>query len=106
MRNPIPVTTRIITADSGSSRSPSGTWKSAEPIHVKIVWVTSRSSAGSDTRPRTDITEATNATNIAPEATAATAVFGSRRAPKLLRGNRGTEGAESREASAATLATA
>ena len=28
---------RIITADSGSSLRPSGTWKSADPIHVKTV---------------------------------------------------------------------
>jgi hypothetical protein len=33
MSNPTPVTTRIITADSGSSRNPIAAWKSPEVTH-------------------------------------------------------------------------
>src|SRR4051812_40549855 len=79
---PMPVTTRIITLDSGSSRSVNGASNSPEEIQLNTRWTSSRD-AGS--RPTSDTTAASATTKdatIAPTATAPAAVLVSRR-PRL-----------------------
>src|SRR5436190_8359693 len=84
MSEPMPVTTRIITADSGSSAS----WKSAlklpDETQVKTVCTTRRSSG---TRPSIDQTAASDTRKdriIAPHAAAEATPFPLRRPPKAL----------------------
>src|SRR5581483_5815027 len=68
--DPIPVTTRIITADSGSSRSVKPTLKSPDVIHVNTASLIARDSGSSATSRATAASETTNDAMIAPHATA------------------------------------
>src|SRR6185312_2077197 len=78
----MPVTTRIITDDSGSSRSVRLTEKSPEVIQVNTVCVIARSSGGMPARRATAATDTANDRMIAPQATAPAAPLLMRR-PKL-----------------------
>src|SRR5262245_49006148 len=90
IRNPTPVTTRIITADSASSENPH-VISSASPCdptppsgsHVPSASVVKcRSSEGSDASPRTAPAERRNASSTAPHAIHPTARF-ERRTPTI-----------------------
>src|SRR5262249_55416760 len=82
MSDPIPVTTRIITADSGSSRNASATEKSPEVSHVNARWTRTRLSGSIPTSLTTAATEMANDISMAPHAIAPAALL-LRRRPKL-----------------------
>src|SRR5687768_7858718 len=69
---PMPVTTRIISADSGSTRSEKGTNRSTDAIHVKTRCSTARSpwSAGASSICMTTAIETPKAATITPDAIA------------------------------------
>src|SRR5215831_13838240 len=75
MSDPIPVTTRIITADSGSRRSVNDALKSPEVIHEKTGWVMTRDSGGSATSRQTAATDTMKDRRIEPHATAPAAAL-------------------------------
>src|SRR5215813_3244124 len=79
---PMPVTMRIITDESGSSRSARSTLNSPDVIQVKADWTIGRSSTGSLTSPATATADTTNAATMAAHATAPDAPL-LRRLPKL-----------------------
>src|SRR5438132_10459381 len=88
---PIPVTTRIITDDSGSSRSVRPTDRSPEVIQVNACCVMTRSSTGSAMRRATAATETANDRMIAPHAIVpATPLL--RRRPRLALSRKPTSG--------------
>src|SRR4051812_34717162 len=94
MREPMPVTTRIISEDSGSPRSVKSALKLPEVIQLKTVWTIARDSAGIPTSWTTDATATMNDATIAPTATSPEADFDSRRPTQALirnprNGNRG-----------------
>src|ERR1700737_4171480 len=68
MRNPMPVTTRIISADSGSRRSATGTAKSPEANHVAPLYAIACTPAGCTTSRRTAITDTPNEPSMASDA--------------------------------------
>src|SRR5216117_2097775 len=68
MRNPIPVTTRIITAESGSSRNVRSRTKSPDAIQVYSVWSMTRRSGARPASRHTAIADTTNDASIASEA--------------------------------------
>src|SRR5215467_3526366 len=68
MSVPIPVTTRIMTADSGSSRMAMGTEKSPDEIHVYAYWTSARFSGSNETSRVTAAAEIANDNSIAPHA--------------------------------------
>jgi hypothetical protein len=67
---PTPVTTRIITAESGSSRKAASALKFAVPIQVNRWSVITRASAGSFVRSFTSSSEITNAATTEPHESA------------------------------------
>src|SRR2546425_12650531 len=79
MRNPMPVTTRIITAESGSSRNVRSTTKSPDAIHVYSVWSMTRRSGARLASCHTAITDTTNDANITSDARPPERPFDSRR---------------------------
>src|SRR5215510_1042064 len=70
MSDPMPVTTRIITADRGSSRNASGTEKVPDVNHVNARWTRTRLSGSIPTSLTTAATEMANDISIAPQAIA------------------------------------
>src|SRR5712692_7778503 len=82
MSDPIPVTTRIITDDSGSSRSVNPAVKSPDEIQVNTCPTIARESGGSATSRHTASSDTTKDPAIAPHATAPAAALLTRR-PKL-----------------------
>src|ERR1043166_2018893 len=75
--DPIPVTTRIITDESGSTRSAYGICSASDEIHRKTVcWM---ACSGADIADSTDKTETANAPTIARHARPPEMDFGSRR---------------------------
>src|SRR5215831_16869673 len=79
MSVPIPVTTRIMTADNGSSRSATGTEKSPEVIHVNACCTSTRFSGSRPASLATAATEIANDISIAPQAIAPAAPLPRRR---------------------------
>src|SRR3954462_2707248 len=79
---PMPVMTRIITADNGSRRSVKSALKSPEVIQVKTWFTIARASGSSWTRRTTDSSDTAKEPIIAPQATAPAAALDTRR-PKL-----------------------
>src|SRR5690349_8496352 len=78
----MPVTTRIITADSGSRRSAKAALKSPEVIQVNSCWTMARASGSMPTSPHTAASETANEPAIAAQASAPeTGLL--RRRPKL-----------------------
>src|SRR5688572_5792996 len=75
----MPVTTRIITADSASSLSARSSVKSPDVIQVKSVWMICRLSDGRAARVSTCMTEMTNAIAITAVARLPDAALGKRR---------------------------
>src|SRR6516225_1490054 len=69
MSDPIPVTTRIMTADSGSSRNVSPTLKSPDVIQVNACCTIERSSGWSETSCQTAAIETRKDSRMAPHAT-------------------------------------
>ena len=87
----MPVTTRIINADSGSSRSVKFTLKSPEVIQVKIGWAIERDSGARATSSATARADTANDASMAPHAIApATRVL--TRRPKLALSRKPTNG--------------
>src|SRR6476619_4400599 len=82
MSEPMPVTTRIITADSGSSLNDSETAKSPERIHVYASFTIARESSGRPTRRATAATETANDASMTAHAMPPDTLLDSRR-PKL-----------------------
>src|SRR5438874_7893780 len=78
----MPVTTRIITADNGSTRSVKLAVKSPDVIHVKIGFAIARDSGSMPTSRTTAASETANDPSIAPHATAPDAAL-LRRRPTL-----------------------
>src|SRR5918995_1104761 len=68
MSEPMPVMTRIITADSGSSRNARSTKKSPELIQVKRLTLISRPSGSMPASDQTCMTETANAASIIRQA--------------------------------------
>src|ERR1035437_854929 len=91
MSDPIPVTTRIITAESGSSRSVKVTAKSPELIQVNTCWAMARASAGNAISLKTETSDTRNDAIIAPHAIAPEAGLLTRR-PKLAFSRNPTSG--------------
>src|SRR4051794_40699157 len=79
---PMPVMTRIITADNGSRRSVKSALKSPEVIQVKTWFTIARASGSSWTRRTTDSSDTAKEPIIALQATAPAAALDTRR-PKL-----------------------
>src|SRR6476660_3521869 len=79
MSDPIPVTTRIMTADSGSSRSVKPTFKSPDVIHAYIDWTSARPSGGRAASCQTSTIDIPNDASIAAHATAPAAALLMRR---------------------------
>src|SRR6266851_7350421 len=79
MSDPIPVTTRIITADSGSSRSVKPAVKSPDEIQVNTRPTIARESGGSATSRHTASSDTANEPAIAPHAMAPAAALLTRR---------------------------
>src|SRR5688572_23422563 len=79
MSEPMPVTTRIITADKASSRSARSSVKSPEEIQVNSVWTICRLSDGMPINAITCITEMTKAIAITPVARPPDSALGRRR---------------------------
>src|SRR5258706_6383117 len=79
---PMPVITRIITDDSGSSRSVKAAVKSPDVIQVNAWLAIARDSCGRPTSCHTAASDTTNDPTIAPHATAPAAALLTRR-PKL-----------------------
>src|SRR5687768_9690512 len=75
----MPVTTRIITADSASSLSARSSVKSPDVIHVNSVWTICRLSDGRPASVSTCMTEMTNAIAITAVARLPNTRFGRRR---------------------------
>src|SRR5712692_355140 len=75
----MPVTTRIITADSGSSRSVNPAVKSPEVIQVNTWLAIARDSGSSETRRITAASATTNDPSMAPQATPPAAALLTRR---------------------------
>src|SRR3954468_14622263 len=71
----MPVMTRIITDDSGSSRNVKAAVKSPEVIHVKTSLAITRDSCGRDTSRQTASSDTANEPTIAPHATAPAAAL-------------------------------
>ena len=61
---PTPVTNRAMVIDRGSTRKATSTWNEPELIHVNRVWVKTRSSPSSPTRPKNTITAVRKAAPI------------------------------------------
>ena len=78
----MPVTTRIMTAESGSTRRVNATVKSPDEIHVKTRWTIARASGSSAASRHTAAAETRNDPIIAAQATAPAAAL-LRRRPKL-----------------------
>ena len=64
MSDPMPVMTRIISAESGSSRNVRSSRKSPDLIHVNTVWLISRLADGSAANPITCVTDTAKAASI------------------------------------------
>src|SRR6266511_1198510 len=79
MSDPTPVTTRIITADKGSSRNVNATLKSPEVIQVNARSAIARASGSMPTSRQTESAETKNDPIMAPHATAPDTDFVSRR---------------------------
>src|SRR5262245_20854816 len=79
MSEPMPVITRIITAESGSSSSVKLASKLPEWIQSNTRCDTTRESAGRPTRLQTDAADTASDASITPHAIAPEAVFESRR---------------------------
>src|SRR4051812_17780808 len=79
MSVPIPVMTRIISDDNGSSRSVKAAWNSPERIHENTVCTMTRDSGGSATRRHTATSDTANETSIAAQATPPETAFDSLR---------------------------
>src|SRR5262245_43470472 len=88
---PMPVTTRIITDESGSSRNEKSTPNSPDVIHLNATWTIDRSSTGWPTSCQTDTAETANAPIIAAHATAPETPL-LRRRPKLALMRKPTKG--------------
>src|SRR5262249_45080351 len=103
INEPMPVTTRIITADSGSSRNVRPTLKSPDVIQVNSVSVRLRASGANETRRATAAADTRNDTIIAPHATAPAAPLLMRR-PKLALIRKPTNGRSGISSSMTTVA--
>src|SRR4051812_10869148 len=79
---PMPVITRIMIADSGSSASANAAVKSPEVIQVNTCWLIVRASGSSATRHQTIASDTTKAPAIAAHASAPEAAL-LRRRPKV-----------------------
>ncbi len=91
INEPMPVMTRIITADSGSRRSVKPASNSPDEIHENTCWTMNRASSGSPTSRMTATTDTTNDAAIAPTAIAPDTGFDKRR-PKLALSRKPTSG--------------
>src|SRR3954468_4277074 len=90
----MPVITRIMTDDNGSTRNARSMLKSSDAIHVNSVWSMARWSAGMPATCITRITATAKKASTAGEASQPDAAFGSRRPSEALTrnpssGNRG-----------------
>src|SRR4051812_8897621 len=88
---PMPVITRIMIADSGSSASANAAVKSPEVIQVNTCWLIVRASGSSATRLQTIASDTTNAPAIAAHASAPAAAL-LRRRPKAAFSRNPTNG--------------
>src|SRR5579864_4441802 len=91
MSDPIPVTTRIMTADNGSRRRVRPTLKSPDVIHVNACWTMERSSGASAISRQSAAPDVRNAAMIAAHARPPEAPLLSRR-PKLALTRKPTKG--------------
>src|SRR6185295_6113671 len=89
--DPMPVTTRIITDDSGSSRSVKAAVKSPDVIQVNASLAIARDSSGNPTSCHAETSETRNEPTIAPQATAPAAALLTR-LPKLAFSRKPTNG--------------
>src|SRR5690348_12721847 len=76
--DPTPVTTRIITADSGSTLNATSRLNTSDEIHVYSVCSIARLSGAMPASCQTTIAETTNDAIIASEASQPDTLFGSR----------------------------
>src|SRR5262245_44173927 len=84
MSEPMPVTTRIITADSGSSRNARLTTKSPDAIQVNTFWTTSREPGSIPTSCQTWDTATANEASITRQARPPDTLFDKRRPIEAL----------------------
>jgi hypothetical protein len=75
----MPVMTRIITADSGSTLNARAMFRSPEAIHVYRVWSIVLASGGRPASCRTLMTDTANDASITSDARPPETLFGSRR---------------------------
>src|SRR6185369_16254403 len=75
---PMPVMTRIITADSGSSRNARLMTKSPDAIHVNTFWTTSRAPGSRAASCQTLVDATANDASIATQASPPDTFFGRR----------------------------
>src|SRR4051812_608570 len=81
---PMPVTTRSIKAESGSTRSEKSALKAPDVIQVKTVWTIARDSSGRPASWTTDTSATANEATIAATATRPDTDFESRRPAAAL----------------------